>query len=518
MWKLLLTAAGLLLLRADLAQAITWNFDEDGNTQGWQARMGTTAGGPITAILPSAVSDGIWRIRLSTSPADTLYPGAALVSPLIDHDSALFDRVSIRFRVTHTRPLEGYFGVAWINSRNKDVPGYPGGLELPDEDPQGSSVLSFHKGGTQLFTTDWQEVTIGDLKTASFAVDDKLVKQVWEGLLSSVAIHMGTFEYSRENGSLPYIPDLPTEMAEALEVDWIRLTGVEEQLQGELSPPVVNPLGPPGQLFSSSQFIPLNQRGIYGIESSPFVDLGGDGDLDLILTWWGDKLGLVSAENDGRGGFHPGRLPVPAYSGGFMPILVGGADVNGDGKGDVLFKLSNDIEVLLSTPGEEEVYTQEVVASGMLPRGLADYEGDGDLDLWLSPATLGGLSLLSVWLNDGRGHFTQGADFTLGKFFPKVIEDLDRDGRADVVWFPRIDFPQPAIKVSPGIREWGLDKSYLLEIDSAGADSSFRVDFIKSVGDYDGDGDLDAILVSEWENEISDNFVDSAIPSRGLRI
>jgi hypothetical protein len=491
--------------------AITWNFDNDSDAQGWQARTGTTAGGPLTPILSSTVNDGFWHIKLSTLPSDTLHPGAALVSPLIEHDSALFDRILIRFRVVHTRPLEGSLGVSWINSRNKDLPGYQWALEFPNVNPQESSVLSFHKGGTQLFTTDWQEATIGDLKTESFVVGDKLVKRVWEGKLSSVSILMGTFEYSREGKG-------PIEIAEAIEVDWIKLTGVEEQLQGELAPPIVTLLAPPGHLFSAPQFISLNQRGIYGIGSSLFVDLEGDGDLDLVLTWWDDKSGLISAENDGRGGFRPGRLPVPAYSGGFMPILVGGADVNRDGKGDVFFKLSNDIEALLSVPGDEGAYAQEVVVSGMLPRGLADYDGDGDLDLWLSPASLGGLSLLSVWLNDGRGHFSQGPDFAGGKFTPYAIKDLDRDDRMDVVWLPRSDFPQPVIKISPGIGEWGLGKSYLLEIDSTSVAADFRPDFIRDVEDYDGDGDVDAILVSERKDEISDNTFDASIPSRGLQV
>lgn len=514
MWKSLFTAVGLLLLSADMGQAITWNFDNDGDAQGWQARESPNSGGPYTPILPSMVRDGVWQIKPPTFQPDR-NPGVTLVSPLIGHDSALFDRVVIRFRVVHTRPVEGWLGVTWTNPRNKDLPGHQGSLEFSNENPQESSRLSFYKGNTQLYTTDWQEVAISDLKTESFTADTDLVKRVWEGELSDMSILMAAYETSAENGNLIQGPE---DVPEAIEVDWIKLTGVEEQLQGELAPPASNPLGPPGRLFSSAQFIPLNQQGIYGIETSPFVDLGGDGDLDLVLTWWGKKLGLISAENDGLGGFHPGHLPVPVYANNFIPALVGGADVNGDGKGDVFFRLSNDIEVLLSVPGEEGTYTQEVVAPGMLSRGLADYDGDGDPDLWLSPATLGGLSLLSVWLNDGRGHFSQGPDFSGGKFTAYAIRDLDGDGRVDVVWVPRYDFPQPTIKISPGIGAWGLDKSYLLEIDSTSIGVDFRPSFIKNVEDYDGDGDVDAILVSEWKNEISDNTFDALIPSRGLQV
>ena len=498
----------VVLFSAVESIAITWNFDSDGDTQGWQARQGTTAGGPYTPILASAVSNGIWRIKLSTAPSDSLSPGAALVSPLIDYDSALFDRIIIRFRVVHTRPLEGSLGVSWTNSRNKDLSGHQGSLEFHNENPQESSILSFHKDNVQIFTTDWQEETISGLKTESFVVNDKLVKQVWEGVLNSVSIHFGTFEYPEENAG-------PTEIAEAIEVDWIRLTGVEEQLIGEIAPPAANPLGPPGRLFAPAQFVPLSQRGIFGIDSSPFMDLEGDGDQDLVFTWWwSGKLGLIPAVGDGMGGFHPGHLPVSVYANNFIPALVGVADVNGDGKGDIFYKLSNDIEVLLSVPGEAGIYTQEIIASGMNSRGLADYDGDGDPDLWLSP----NLSLLSVWLNDGQGHFSQGPDLRGGKFAPQLVKDLDHDGKVDVIWLPRSDFPQPAIKISPGVGEWGLDMSYLLEIDTTSVGTGFQPRFIKDVGDYDGDGDIDAILVSEWKDEISDNFVDSSIPSRGLQI
>jgi hypothetical protein len=509
-----LILATLLTFFPLLAHAITWDFDEDGNTQGWQAREPPNAAGPYTPILSSVVRDGIWRIEIPEfQPKHN--PGVTLISPIIDRDSALFDRVVIRFRLVHIRPVEGWLGVAWTNPRNKDLPGNQNALAIPSEDTQEGSLLAFYKGFSQLYTTDWQEVVIGDLQTETFVSDKELVKRVWEGILNAVRVLMAPYETREENN---YLIQGPEEVPEAIEVDWIKLTGVEELLQGELVPPVVNPLGVPGRLFSAAQFVPLKQQGIYGIESPPLVDLDGDGDLDLILTWWGGKVGLISAENDGLGGFRPGHLLVPAYENNFIPALVGGADVNRDGKGDVFFKLSNDIEVLLSVPGEEGTYTQEVVVSGMLSRGLADYDGDGDLDLWLSPATLGGLSLLSIWLNDGRGHFTQGPDFSGGEFAPYAIRDLDGDGRVDVAWVPRFDFPQPAIKMSPGIGEWGLDKSYLLEIDSTSLDKGFRSGFMKDVGDYDGDGDVDAILVSEWKNKISDNTYDSSIPSRGLQV
>lgn len=111
--RLVLLAAWLLLPFA--AQAITWDFDTDGDTQGWVARDGQGTGAIGSAPLYSEVRAGVWRIT-PLAFYRGITPAVLLNSPLIKKDSGLFDRFRIRLRVVHSRPYQSGISLKWRNT------------------------------------------------------------------------------------------------------------------------------------------------------------------------------------------------------------------------------------------------------------------------------------------------------------------------------------------------------------------------------------------------------------------
>ncbi|MFA6111917.1 MAG: hypothetical protein WDA75_24435, partial [Candidatus Latescibacterota bacterium] len=273
----------VLLLGAVSAQAITWSFDTAGDTQGWIAREGI--GLTNRATVRSEVADGIWRVYPAPYEKGR-FPNIELISPLIRRDSALFDRVSIRFRVVHTNPLNNYLSLFWTNERNRLTPG---------GDPEPNRELDYFRFGiTPPRLPDmrqWQEAVIGHLgKDAEYDWSKMggLQKIVWEGEL--LDIRLGLFLASLPSGQRTI--ERPEEQAEAVEIDRIVLTGAEELMQGELPPPAVSSL-PTGRLFEPPSFQALGARGVGA--SGPANNMAGvlgllDGDqaLDLVAFWRDD--------------------------------------------------------------------------------------------------------------------------------------------------------------------------------------------------------------------------------------
>jgi len=131
----------------------------------------------------------------------------------------------------------------------------------------------------------------------------------------------------------------------------------------------------------------------------------------------------------------------------------------------------------------------------------ADVDGDGDLDLFLGGRVIPGKYPLSpgsrIWLNDGKGHFTDGTSRTMpglehsGMITDALWFDLNKDGRPDLVtvgeWMP--------VKVY-------LNKGGLLE------DASEKYIHFPSTGwwnrvaaaDLDGDGSPDLVLGNQGLN------------------
>ena len=177
-----LIIAALLLFYVLEAQAITWDFNEDRNAQGWVAQEGEGSTTVLNPKLDSEVHDGIWRIKVIPFQ-EGRNPAVELISPIVDYDSALFDRVVIRLRVVHTKPITSSFGVRWTNPLNAAYPGSdPAYLEAGGCTPNPGCISRFIKViPPLLYTTDWQEVVVSDLRSGPAVSYGTKYNILWEG-------------------------------------------------------------------------------------------------------------------------------------------------------------------------------------------------------------------------------------------------------------------------------------------------------------------------------------------------
>ena len=470
-----------LVLWSSLAEAIRWEFD-DGTTQGWSAKEAFIWGGTHEFHqFPGEVEDSVWRIQVDPAVAnsfDPSQPSVEVVSSPIGYDSGLFDRVRIRFRTVHDRPTKGTFTMQWDNA---------------------SGHVFFALGALVpirrvVYTTEWQEVEV--------SLDGQAG---WEGLLRNLRF------------SFMLDLDLAAEVVEAFEIDWIELTGVEELLQGELPPPLVEHyFGFAGAgLFAPPVFYPIapgigEAEGIQGMYlggggGNVLTDLDGDGDLDLFGLWEmkivnkhgppKTKAGWLMAVNDGRGALERG--PVIEEVGVTLKVL--GADLTGDGQAEIVLSRSNrELETEVWSIGADLQVEVLAQIDGWV-HSVADWDGDGRVELFVGGAGSYGtleeqlagtakfFSTLSVWEVE-QGGWTSAEVAYSKKYAPIHIGDFTGDGSLNVLWGPIRNLARGWI-VSPldealqsGEPE-ALPRSEIFEVDEGMKPLG--------IGDFDGDGQVD---------------------------
>ena len=500
---MLLFAVVAVMLWSSLAGAIRWDFD-DGTTQGWTAKEGLEWGGTREFHpFPGEVDEGVWRIRVDpaiTNSFNPSQPSVEVVSSTIGYDSSLFDRLRIRFRTVHDRPTEGTFSMQWDNDL-----GHVFVLNFIDVLVPIQQVV---------YTTEWQEVEVSLAGQAG-----------WEGLLRNL----------RFSFILGF--DLDIEVVEAFEIDWIELTGVEELLEGELPPPLVEHYFRFAEtgLFAPPVFYPI-APGIGEVEGvldmylgrgggNVLTDLDGDGDLDLFGLWemkilnkyggHGEKAGWLMALNDGRGALERGPVieevaaaeeGEEAAIGGEVKIVtrgvtlkVLGADLTGDGQDEIAISRSNrePRTEVWSIGSDLQV---EVLAQIDAPiNSAADWDGDGRAELFVGAATYVGtleeaiagtaefFSTLAVWEVE-QGEWTSSEVAYFDKYAPIYIGDFTGNGIIDMFWSPIRNLARGWI-VSP------LDKA----LQSSDPEEFQRGEVFEvdegtkplGVGDFDGDGQVD---------------------------
>lgn len=166
-------------------------------------------------------------------------------------------------------------------------------------------------------------------------------------------------------------------------------------------------------------------------------EIDGDGHVDLVIPNHGTKYVTVLL-GDGRGGF------VPAPGSPFMvksdphPHGVGLADFNGDRKTDILVDdWQNDSVTVLFSNGKGGFDSPGVsFAVGRMPYHkvrAADVNGDGKADIITTNMRGNNATVL---LGDGLGRFSQSAGSPLATGdspFHLAIGDMNRDNKPDLV-------------------------------------------------------------------------------------
>jgi len=238
------------------------------------------------------------------------------------------------------------------------------------------------------------------------------------------------------------------------------------------------------------------------------ADLDGDGDIDLAVASLGvlfpnnQKIGaVVLLEHDGRGRFAPHVVADKVA----RVADVRSGDLDGDGDVDLSVALfgydQGETRWLENTGGWR--YTSHLLQelSGVINAEIVDLDGDRDLDL----VTLVSQEWEEIYafVNDGRGTFTPQRLFgasneDFGSSWISIA-DLDRDSDPDIIYSngDAFDYATTSGRSWNGV-QW-------LENAGGGRFTYHRIGDVPGASspqaaDLDGDGDLDIVVVSAYNN------------------
>ena len=167
------------------------------------------------------------------------------------------------------------------------------------------------------------------------------------------------------------------------------------------------------------------------------ADLNGDGNLDIVTANYGSSTtnganSVTVCLGDGAGGFSSTSTLTASTLSASNPNGVAIADVNGDGKPDIVVSLLQNGFSILAGNGNgtfQPPNTQGIPAPATNPYAVAvaDLNGDGKADL-VFPNGNG----ISVFLGNGNGTF-QAQTVYPGIGDAVVVADMNGDGRPDIV-------------------------------------------------------------------------------------
>src|SRR5262245_52432232 len=237
---------------------------------------------------------------------------------------------------------------------------------------------------------------------------------------------------------------------------------------GSMSSPSALPVSTKSLATGGGHFaMPTFELAAFGVEAGGWssdniyprelADVNGDTRADIIaFSSAGVYESLATAG---------GHFAMPTFELAAFGVEAGGwssddtyprrlADVNGDGKADIVaFSSAGVYESLATVGGHFAMPTFELAAFGTMaggwssndtyPRALADVTGDGMADI------VGfGSAGVYVSLATGTGHFAAstfelaafgagpgGGGWTSNNTYPRTLADVNADGRADIVGF-----------------------------------------------------------------------------------
>jgi len=245
--------------------------------------------------------------------------------------------------------------------------------------------------------------------------------------------------------------------------------------------------------FAAAQAVPLLPASAGSEGKFAIADVNKDGKPDLIVVvatnTSNSKIAVFLGNGDGT--FQPGIVSVgPSNTNSFpgLDAQMGIADFDGDGAVDIIVSdLANDTLSFLSGDNQGHFTLKNTWFDGNNPRDIhfADLNGDGNLDF----VAQGGLSSsISVYLGNGNGAFKQGVTYTGPHFISSmVLNDINHDGHLDLV----VSGFNNTVDILLGNGDGTFSNT------SAGGSSYAGVGpNVVAVSDFDGDGTLDIAVAS----------------------
>ena len=468
--RIVLVVVCSVTLSASNLSAITWEFTEEeaATTSPWTAWQGDYQQGQ--EIYDTQIDGGSWIIDIpelwvsGREFSERVTPSLEILSPIIGQDSALFDQVRVRARFVTDTPFLVGPRLAWNEHLWE-----PGRVTLMFLD---NPIVA---------DGSWQEFTF-DLRKAK--------EGTWNGELKD--FHVAFRLDPGESGG----------NVRSVEVDRIILTGLEEQLRGELSPPPLVAGAPLGQLLKEERFTSLGLIGVGtsgGLPGQPvavLADFDGDGALDLATAWWRfgsggagtivDTYGWLTAMGDGSGQFQSPWVSE-AYE-RHVSLLSG--DTDGNGSAEVVRTIYTHTQILQSRSGMWELAGE---LQGIWIHGLADGNGDGDVDL-LAQDYQGEVPFRGLMMNDGTGRFDVRVDLSpRGGTLIRGVANACGGGRLGALWAG--NFSADADTAAHFLVTCLDGGGEVVEKPLRSGIDSWRLRF---VGDLDGDHDIDLLADANW--------------------
>lgn len=254
--------------------------------------------------------------------------------------------------------------------------------------------------------------------------------------------------------------------------------------------------------FSQQRLLTANA---FNTQSVVLSDLDSDGDLDILYSRsTGSSRQNPSVywhENRDRYGDFGSPQAIHTLNSGTPTVLS--ADINGDGQSDIIVTSRDDDSVSWyenlgsgRSWGNEQPIARDVSRSSEYTSAAGDIDGDGDIDIFSSSSF--GSNLIWYENLDGKGTFLPNGipNFSGGSSRAISIADLDNDGDLDVLaagdngafgnsnilWFENLD------------GQGSFSEERFITSDAQGTRSL-------AVADMDGDGDLDVLSASAFEED-----------------